>query len=71
MYAGHKDSVTCTGFSHDSKYIATADMGGLVQVWGVTTAELVWSFETGGDIEVGGERGGGRWLLTLVVMCSG
>ena len=70
MYAGHKDSVTCTGFSHDSKYIATADMGGLVQVWGVTTAELVWSFETGGDIEVGGERGEGR-LLTLVVMCSG
>ena len=50
--AGHKDSVTCTGFSHDSKYVATADMGGLIQVWASTNGELVWSFETGGDIEV-------------------
>ena len=51
MCSGHKDSVTCTQFSHDGKYVATADMGGLVQVWLATTGELVWSFETD-DIEV-------------------
>ena len=49
--SGHKDSVTCTGFSHDGKYMATADMGGLVQVWLTSSREKVWSFETG-DIEV-------------------
>ena len=50
-FSGHKDSVTCTGFSHDGKYVATADMGGLVQVWLTSSGEKVWSFETG-DIEV-------------------
>ena len=49
--SGHKDSVTCTGFSHDGKYVATADMGGLVQVWLTSSGEKVWSFETS-DIEV-------------------
>ena len=47
----HRDSVTCTGFSHDGKYVATADMGGLVQVWLTSSGERVWSFETG-DVEV-------------------
>ncbi len=47
----HKDSVTCTGFSHDSKYVATADMAGLIQVWACSSGALVWSFEIG-DIEV-------------------
>lgn len=51
LIPGHKDSVTCTGFSHDGKYVATADMGGLVQVWLTSSGEKVWSFETG-DIEV-------------------
>lgn len=41
----------CTEFSHDGKYVATADMGGLVQVWLTSSGEKVWSFETG-DIEV-------------------
>ncbi len=43
--------MTCTGFSHDGKYVATADMGGLVQVWLTSSGEKVWSFETG-DVEV-------------------
>lgn len=72
---GHKDSVTCTGFSHDSKYVATADMGGLLQVWCPATGELVWSFEAG-DIEwlkwhphahvllVGGSDGSG-WMWRI------
>ena len=51
LASGHKDSVTCTGFSHDGKYVATADMGGLVQVWLTSSGEKVWSFEMG-DIEV-------------------
>nr|KAF6352855.1 angio associated migratory cell protein [Pipistrellus kuhlii] len=30
--AGHKDSVTCAGFSHDSTLVATGDMSGLLKV---------------------------------------
>jgi len=48
---GHKDSVTCTGFSHDGKYVATADMAGLVQVWKVTNGQCVWTYECT-DLEV-------------------
>ena len=51
LFSGHTDSVTCTGFSHDGKYLATADMGGGVQVWEVSTGERAWAAETG-DIEV-------------------
>jgi WD40 repeat protein len=49
--AGHKDSVTCAGFSHDSTLVATGDMSGLLKVWQVDTKEEVWSFEAG-DLEV-------------------
>ena len=62
----HKDSVTCTGFSHDGKYVATADMGGLVQVWLTSSGEKVWSFETG-DIEVNTDIG---TLYSLVLRLS-
>lgn len=48
--AGHKDSVTCAGFSHDSTLVATGDMSGLLKVWQVDTKEEVWSFEAG-DLE--------------------
>ena len=51
FFAGHKDSVTCAGFSHDSTLVATGDMSGLLKVWQVDTKEEVWSFEAG-DLEV-------------------
>ena len=50
-FLGHKDSVTCTGFSHDGVYVATADLSGLIKVWKVETKEEIWSFECS-DIEV-------------------
>ncbi|KAI0217797.1 Angio-associated migratory cell protein, partial [Lamellibrachia satsuma] len=47
---GHKDSVTCVTFSHDSSLVATGDMSGLVKVWSVEKREEVWSFEVS-DLE--------------------
>ncbi|XP_063144933.1 angio-associated migratory cell protein [Candoia aspera] len=47
---GHKDSVTCVGFSYDSSFVATGDMSGLIKVWRVEAKEEVWSFEVG-DLE--------------------
>lgn len=48
---GHKDSVTCAVFSHDSSLVASGDMSGLIKVWKVETKEEIWSFEVG-DLEV-------------------
>ncbi|EDO35758.1 predicted protein [Nematostella vectensis] len=42
---GHKDSVTHTGFSHDSKLVASGDMSGMIKVWNASTGQEVWSFE--------------------------
>ncbi|CAH2305189.1 angio-associated migratory cell [Pelobates cultripes] len=47
---GHKDSVTCACFSHDSSMVATGDMGGLLKAWKVQGGEEIWSFEVG-DLE--------------------
>uniref|UniRef100_A0A672G4F0 Angio-associated migratory cell protein n=1 Tax=Salarias fasciatus TaxID=181472 RepID=A0A672G4F0_SALFA len=47
---GHKDSVTCAVFSHDSTMVATGDMSGLIKVWKVEAKEEIWSFEVG-DLE--------------------
>lgn len=47
---GHKDSVTCAVFSHDSSLVATGDMSGMIKVWKVETKEEIWSFEVG-DLE--------------------
>ncbi|KAJ8320409.1 hypothetical protein KUTeg_001996, partial [Tegillarca granosa] len=47
---GHKDSVTCVGFSHDGMYAATADLSGLIKVWKVETKKEIWSFEAS-DVE--------------------
>lgn len=49
--SGHKDSVTCAGFCHDSKLVASGDMNGLIKVWKIETKEEIWSFEVG-DLEV-------------------
>jgi len=42
---GHSESVIAASFSHDSKYVATADMNGLIQVWEMESASQVWSFD--------------------------
>uniref|UniRef100_A0A3B4TL31 Angio-associated migratory cell protein n=1 Tax=Seriola dumerili TaxID=41447 RepID=A0A3B4TL31_SERDU len=47
---GHKDSVTCALFSHDSSLVASGDMSGMIKVWKVETKEEIWSFEVG-DLE--------------------
>ncbi|CAN2389106.1 smooth muscle cell migration [Pristimantis euphronides] len=47
---GHKDSVTCTAFSHDSTMVATGDMSGLIKVWRVEDTQEIWSFEVA-DLE--------------------
>uniref|UniRef100_A0A8C4FDR9 Angio-associated migratory cell protein n=1 Tax=Dicentrarchus labrax TaxID=13489 RepID=A0A8C4FDR9_DICLA len=47
---GHKDSVTCAVFSHDSSMVATGDMSGMIKVWKVESKEEIWSFEVG-DLE--------------------
>lgn len=51
MLTGHTDSVTSVGFSSDGVYLATADMGGLIKVWEVSSWKEVWSFQCS-DIEV-------------------
>ena len=66
LSAGHKDSVTCAGFSHDSTLVATGDMSGLLKVWQVDTKEEVWSFEAG-DLEVRSSQ----WDSTLRAGQSG
>ena len=48
---GHKDSVTCASFSHDSSMVASGDMSGEIKVWKVDTQAEIWSFEVG-DLEV-------------------
>lgn len=47
---GHKDSVTCAVFSHDSSLVASGDMSGLIKVWKLESKEEIWSFEVG-DLE--------------------
>lgn len=43
---GHSDSVILAGFSSDSKYVSTADMNGLIQVWDMEYGSVAWDFET-------------------------
>lgn len=47
---GHKDSVTEVAFNHNSQYIATGDMAGMIQVWSVSEKKLTWCNE-GDDME--------------------
>ena len=42
---GHKDSVTFSDFNHDDSYLATGDMGGLIQVWKMSDKNSVWNYE--------------------------
>jgi len=72
---GHKDSVTCIGFSWDSKYVATGDMSGLLKVWQVDTKQEVWSFEVsdlewiewhhGAPVLVAGTAEGDIWMWKI------
>ncbi|XP_061841235.1 angio-associated migratory cell protein [Nerophis lumbriciformis] len=72
---GHKDSVTCAVFSHDSSLVASGDMSGMIKVWKVETKEEVWSFEVG-DLEwlewhpcapvlLAGTDGGNMWMWKI------
>ncbi|ESO06117.1 hypothetical protein HELRODRAFT_64166, partial [Helobdella robusta] len=42
---GHTESVVCVAFSHDSKYLATGDLNGMVKAWEMKTGKEVWFFE--------------------------
>ena len=53
--SGHKDSVVCTEFSSDGKYLATGDLSGGIRVWEVDERRLVCSFEAS-DLEVRGRE---------------
>lgn len=52
--SNHKDSIVFVGFSFDGTYLATVDMGGLVQIWKCKLGDdvrepwpLVFEYETG------------------------
>lgn len=45
LFTGHTESVIAAAFSPDSKYVATADMNGLVQLWNMDDGSLIWNFE--------------------------
>lgn len=40
---GHNDSVIGVEFNHDGSLVATGDMGGLIQVWKISSKSLLWS----------------------------
>ena len=42
---GHKESVTCTSFSCNGAYLATGDMGGLIQVWKTENQQCINKFD--------------------------
>ena len=42
---GHKESVTCTSFSCNGAYLATGDMGGLIQVWKTENQQCINRFD--------------------------
>lgn len=65
----HKDSIIFVGFSFDGAYLATVDMGGLVQVWKCMlggsekeTWPVVFEYETG-DVTWGLWHFGARVLI--------
>ncbi|KAI1291726.1 Angio-associated migratory cell protein [Halotydeus destructor] len=45
-FTGHKDSVVSVGFSCKETFVATGDMGGLIQVFKVGTFENIFTYET-------------------------
>ncbi|KAL8591050.1 hypothetical protein ACOMHN_015673 [Nucella lapillus] len=70
---GHKNSVTCVGFSSDGHYAATADLDGAVKVWKCSTQQEVWAYECDSDITwlqwhpaahvlLAGTQGGEVWM---------
>ena len=47
---GHKDSVTCVGFSCKETYVATGDMSGNIQVWNSNDGLRIFSYEAEDDL---------------------
>lgn len=62
---GHKDSVTQVAWSHDGTMLATGDMSGLIQVWSVSTKEMIWSSEIS-DLEVCAKLGCSEYLSNIL-----
>lgn len=48
--SGHKDSVVFADFNKDGTLLATADMGGFIQVWKMETRQCIWSYDSS-DLE--------------------
>lgn len=44
MPTGHKDSVHCASFSHDSLLVATGDMKGVIKIWNAKSKTEVFSY---------------------------
>jgi ribosome assembly protein SQT1 len=71
--AAHTDSVVCTAFSRDGKYLATGGMDGQVLVWDVATgaqvvacegcSEVEWvDWHPRGHVLLGGSSDGNVWM---------
>ncbi|XP_067217298.1 angio-associated migratory cell protein isoform X1 [Linepithema humile] len=46
----HKDSVIFTEFNYNDKYVATADMSGVIQLWQISNKSCIWSTNLYDDI---------------------
>ncbi|KAJ9593661.1 hypothetical protein L9F63_014786 [Diploptera punctata] len=72
---GHKDSVTCVGFSFDGTYVATGDMSGVIQVWKIADKSLAWEtsiedlewlrWHHGANVLLGGTISGAVYLWRI------
>ena len=50
----------CTSFSHDGKYVATADLKGVLKVWSCDSGHNVWSHD---ELDADNNGPAINWLL--------